>query len=133
MDPQNVLCKAEAGWIPPDIHWYKLNVDAETDISNGITGLGAIKRNSNGDFMAASARKKSFLGDVEIADAEAILQCIKLATDSGFSPLIVESDSANVVLLSHQARRIISEITSFMDKQNFQAKHVCRNCNTVAH
>ncbi|KAK9208188.1 hypothetical protein WN944_000542 [Citrus x changshan-huyou] len=62
----------------------------ETDV-----GLGAIKRNSNGDFMAASARKKSFLGDVEIADAEAVLQCIKLATDSGFSPLIVESDSAN--------------------------------------
>lgn len=95
MDPQNVLCKAEAGWIPPDIHWYKLNVDAETDVSNGITGLGAIKRNSKGDFMAASARKKSFLGDVEIAGAEAVLQCIKLATDSGFSPLIVESDSAN--------------------------------------
>lgn len=79
--------ETDAGWIPPDIHWYKLN--AETDISNGITGLGAIKRNSNGDFMAASARKKSFLGDVEIADAEAVLQCIKLATDSGFSPLIV--------------------------------------------
>lgn len=45
----------DVGWIPPDIHWYKLNVDAETDISNGITGFGAIKRNSYQTVVAQLA------------------------------------------------------------------------------
>lgn len=90
-----------------------MNVDANTDISNGITSLGAIKRNSKGDFMAASARKKSFLGDVEITDAEVVLQCIKLATDSDFSPLIVESDSANVVLVAKIVYRYATSMAHF--------------------
>lgn len=63
--------------------------------------------------MAASARKKSFLGDVEITDAEVVLQCIKLATDSDFSPLIVESDSANVVLVAKIVYRYATSMAHF--------------------
>lgn len=42
--------------------------------------------------MAGSAQKKSFHSDIEFAEAEAVLEGIKLALDSSLSPLIVESD-----------------------------------------
>lgn len=50
--------------------------------------------------MVGSARKKS-LGDIEFAEAEAVLQGIKLATDAGFFHLIVEYDSINTVQESY--------------------------------
>ncbi|KAK9185424.1 hypothetical protein WN943_025780 [Citrus x changshan-huyou] len=62
----------------------------------------------------------SFLGDIEFAEAEAVLQGIKLATDSSFFPLIVESNSINTVQESYQSQKeiewIISESRSLVDK-----------------
>lgn len=47
--------------------------------------------------MAAVTSKKPYFGDVEIAEALAILEGLKLAAEVALSPLLIESDSKNVV------------------------------------
>lgn len=84
-------------WHPPDPPRYKLNTDAALDKEGGVTGLGCIIRNHQGAVMAAVTSKKPYFGDVEIAEALAILEGLKLAAEVALSPHLIESDSKNVV------------------------------------
>lgn len=47
--------------------------------------------------MAAAATKKPCLGDVKTPEALAVLEGVKMAAEAGLSPLIIESNSKNVV------------------------------------
>lgn len=50
--------------------------------------------------MAASTSQSSYFGVIDSAEASAILKGIKLAEDLGFLPLLIESDSVNVISLT---------------------------------
>ena len=42
-------------WKPSPPGWFKVNVDAATNFSKQMGGLGAVVRNSNGEIVAAAA------------------------------------------------------------------------------
>ncbi|KAJ4705714.1 Ribonuclease H-like domain containing protein [Melia azedarach] len=126
-------------WEPPPQNWYKLNVDAATRNQDRLAGIRAIVRSSNGDIMTAAISKKPFWGDVELVKAKAMRFDIKVATESGLYPLIVESDAQNVVNLVKGNLEskgdicwVISEIQSYMMEKN-KVYFVPRICNSAAH
>lgn len=88
-----------ASWYSPDKDWFQLNSDAAIHKTKGVAGLGVVIRNARGEFMAASTSQSSYFGDIEFAEASAILKGIKLVEDLGFLPLLIESDSVNVISL----------------------------------
>ncbi|GAY41190.1 hypothetical protein CUMW_057530 [Citrus unshiu] len=91
--------------------------------------------------MTASNYRRRFFGDIELAEASAILEGIKLAENLGLTPLVVESDSINVIrLMSRKINSnleidwVISEISAFICKKSlFAVKHILRSYNSVAH
>lgn len=86
-------------WSPPDDPWSKMNVDAAANYDGGLVGLGAIIRNSRGEVMAAATWRYHFPDDVEFVEAVAIYEGLKMAKLMGLYPLIIESDSQNVISL----------------------------------
>lgn len=91
--------------------------------------------------MAAATSKKPCLGDVEITKASVILEGIKLAADVALSPLLIESDSKNVVnfILNGTSSRgeldwILYEIRVMIEQNNqYQMTYTFRSYNLVAH
>lgn len=85
--------------------------------------------------------QKPCLGDVEIAEALAILEGLKLAAEVTLSPLVIESDSKNVtnfILKGISSRGeldwFISEIRALIDKDTqYRVVYTPRSCNLVAH
>lgn len=68
-------------------------------------GIGAIVRNKEGNVMAIVVYKRTFFGNMEFSEAEAVLNCSNLALEVGLTPLIVESNCLNIV--NHILKRII--------------------------
>ncbi|KAK9211292.1 hypothetical protein WN943_000666 [Citrus x changshan-huyou] len=135
------LVITEERWFSPDKNWFRLNSDAATNEVDGLAGLGVVVRNSKGEFMDASSFRISFFGDINFAEASAILEGIKLVEELGLIPLVVESDSLNVIRL--MSKRIssnleidwvITEVREFICKKSvFAVKHISRSCNSAAH
>ena len=84
-------------WEVPPAGWYKLNVDAVVDKENGKVGYGAVICNSNGHVMFVGVDQGVFSDDVDIAEAEALRFSILLASETSLSPLMVKSDSLQVI------------------------------------
>ncbi|XP_024038343.1 uncharacterized protein LOC112097373 [Citrus clementina] len=59
-------------WKPPQRGYFKVNVDAATNLEKQIAGLGAVIRDEAGNVIAAAVKVSKFYGDVFIAEAEAI-------------------------------------------------------------
>ncbi|ESR64134.1 hypothetical protein CICLE_v10010478mg, partial [Citrus x clementina] len=121
------LVITEERWFSPDKNWFRLNSDAAINEVDGLAGLGVVIRNSKGEFMDAST--------------SAILEGIKLVEELGLIPLVVESDSLNVIRL--MSKRIssnleidwvITEVREFIYKNSvFAVKHISRSRNSAAH
>lgn len=79
-------------WSPPDVPWYKMNVDAAVNYDKGLVGFGANIRNSKG-VMAAATRRYHFLNNVQFVEALTIYEGLKIANLTVLYPLIIESDS----------------------------------------
>lgn len=44
-------------WKPPPVGWFKVNVDAATKVENQVASLGAVIRDSEGNFLAAAQKQ----------------------------------------------------------------------------
>ncbi|KAJ4708958.1 Ribonuclease H-like superfamily protein [Melia azedarach] len=121
--------------------WYKVNTNVVVNEAESALGLGAVIRNSKGQFMAASICKKTFTSDIEFAKVEAAVEGIKLAIDLGIVPVVIELDFINVVDLingkqvsNKKIGWLILNIQNILSKNNFFIVNlVVRNYNTVAH
>ncbi|KAJ4717081.1 Ribonuclease H-like domain containing protein [Melia azedarach] len=114
-------------WSPP-CSGLKLNVDAAINIQKSKAGLGYIIKNSSWAVMTAMYTKKACLRSVELAEALAILEGLRMAKDSGLYLNIIESDSikkVNHILKKTNCRGelecILAEILDFVDNDS--------NCN----
>ncbi|KAH7576833.1 hypothetical protein JRO89_XS01G0158700 [Xanthoceras sorbifolium] len=81
----------------------------QAKLSNRI-GVGLVVRNFCGSILQAAGLIFRNIVDVEIAEAKAILEEIELASNKGFAPLCVESDTMNVVSLCCANSLIPSEL-----------------------
>ncbi|KAH9708382.1 hypothetical protein KPL70_012867 [Citrus sinensis] len=145
--PQVTVSKAEASssklkaWNPPQIGYFKVNVDAATNSEKQIAGLGAVIRDEAGNVIDAAVKVSKFYGDVFIAEAEAIKWGLQLAGNVCIEYLIVESDAQEVVKLVNNSRGCRSEIfwtISEVQRVLKSFSSVCvqythRSCNAIAH
>ena len=128
-------------WSYPPEGWFKVNVDAAVKMEQQRTGLGIVIRNSEGKVMAAAMRPTKFLSKVDAAEAEAAKFGLEIAENVGCFPLIIESDSKEVVELISIKKStrteifwVISEIQDRMKRlKKVKIQHTPRGCNSLAH
>lgn len=128
-------------WNPPPIGWYKVNVDAAIQMANSKAGLGVVIRDSSGKILAAAVQSTGFRGDVACMEAEAVLFGIQVACQAKCDPIIIESDSLEVVELSLQRKSSMAEIcwaveeiqACLKNQSKASIQFVPRNFNVVAH
>ena len=84
-------------WQPPPQSEYKLNFDATTFSGLDRLGYGAIIRNDKGEVMAAMTTNGSKVSTSDEVELFACQRAIEFAVDAGFSRLIIEGDSSNVI------------------------------------
>ncbi|KAL8535243.1 hypothetical protein ACS0TY_011027 [Phlomoides rotata] len=79
-------------WRPPQVGWYKANVDGSVFSAPGCMYVGVLFRNSRGFFVGAfcTRTRRGYLVEAELA---AILHSILYAHSQGWHFLWVESDS----------------------------------------
>ncbi|KAH9722904.1 putative reverse transcriptase/RNA-dependent DNA polymerase [Citrus sinensis] len=128
-------------WTPPPEGKYKVNVDAAIQMAGLKAGLGAVVRNSNGKIIAAAVKKVCFQGTVASMEAEAVLFGIQVAQQVEYLPMIIESNSTEVVELVWRRKSSLTEVSWTVEeiKQQLQISNasslqfVPRKCNAIAH
>ncbi|KAL5839160.1 hypothetical protein ACOSQ3_011862 [Xanthoceras sorbifolium] len=79
--------------------------------------------------------------DIEVGEARALLEGLKVAMESNLFPLLVESDSSNVVNLCNNLFSSRTEVDVIIKEINLRIApfhacsftHVSRSCNIAAH
>ncbi|KAH9715856.1 putative reverse transcriptase/RNA-dependent DNA polymerase [Citrus sinensis] len=128
-------------WLPPPNGWYKVNVDAAIRPSNQTASLGVVIRDSRAKVVAAAVQNTIYKGDVDCMEAEAINFGIQVAQNTNFLPMIIESDSKEVVDLACNRKgsrtEIFWKIATIQDSLKrlgrVQIQHVSRSFNRIAH
>ncbi|KAH9696701.1 rnase h domain-containing protein [Citrus sinensis] len=128
-------------WNPPPTGWYKVNMDAAIQMENSKAGLGVVIRDTSGKILAAAIQITGFRGDVACMEAEAVLFGIQVACQAKCDPIIIESDSLEVVELSLQRKSSMAEICWAVkeiqawpkNQSKASIQFVPRNYNVVAH
>ncbi|KAL9422787.1 hypothetical protein AB3S75_034963 [Citrus x aurantiifolia] len=93
----NVLAGQQQVWKPPPPGLFKVNVDATTNLSKQRGGIGAVVRDSRGDYVAAVAQRTTLKGNVADIEAEVVLLGIQVARKANCAHFVIESDSKEVV------------------------------------
>ena len=128
-------------WKPPPDGKYKVNVDAAIQLSGLKAGLGVVIRNSNGKIIAAAVKRVCYKGTVACMEAEAILFGILVAQQAECLPMIIESDSTEVVELVLNRKGSMTEISwtveeikqRLMNLNTSSIQFAPRKCNTIAY
>jgi ribonuclease HI len=137
----NEEIQQQVQWEKPPVGWIKCNTDAAFHDAHNTTSAGWILRNNMGNFvMAGTAWYQGKYSIIE-GEAMALLEAMKTMEQNGFSHVIYETDSKNVVDAIHNLRMGISEFSSIICNirnvlalnPNFVVKFVKRQANMVAH
>lgn len=86
-----------SGWEKPPKGYVKLNVDAGFDQDLLQGSVGAIVRDQNGQFIAATNEKIEISYDLNMAEALAVRFGMNLAKTLGCSKVVINSDNLEVV------------------------------------
>ncbi|XP_014754122.1 uncharacterized protein LOC106866084 [Brachypodium distachyon] len=136
--------KAEAkvdSWTKPLGDWMKINVDASF-FEDGLRGsVGAIIRNSRGEFVAAANGPLDLVADVTSAESAAVLLGLELAITACCSRVVLHCDNANVVEILKAGEKHYGPATAifedcfslFKDFTGIVIDHCGRSSNKVAH
>lgn len=132
--------KKQQTWISPPEAWYKVNVYATIKISYQKPGLGTVIRNSRGKIVAAAVKKVTYRGNVTSMEAEVVLFGIQNAIQANCMPMIIESDSTEVVELSLRRKSSLTEIawtieeiqTMLKSLNSSRIQYVSRDYNVIA-
>lgn len=97
--PRNI--ELLVSWKKPPLGWIKINVDGARDRSSGTIGAGGIARDHNGAWIAGFVYNIG-KGGALLAEAWAARTGAQLALDKGYSNVILESDSLDLVNMLNQ-------------------------------
>jgi ribonuclease HI len=128
-------------WKKPPAGSTKLNWDAAIDKQGARMGVGVVARNHNGDVVGAMCMTKPHIVDPTTAEAVGAWQTVEFCRQMGFSEIIIEGDSIEVV---QALRRGDSCWTSYgtvindakrglLNVPQWEVSHVKRGANVVAH
>ncbi|KAF8406806.1 hypothetical protein HHK36_005927 [Tetracentron sinense] len=85
-------------WVPPPLGLIKLNCDGAFFVGETLGGAGVVGRDSTGcvlDFRVQVVRCASAI----MAEAKAIVLGVSLASERGWTNIVVESDSLSLILV----------------------------------
>ena len=128
-------------WCPPQIGWYKVNIDGAVFKDIGHCGIGVVVRNDKGLIMGALCKNFPFpLGALEV-EAKAAEVGVIFAWELGLREIILEGDSQVVIqaisdpsLAPTSVQRLIVGVKSGL--ASFSSSKVVfthRECNNAAH
>ncbi|CAL9016429.1 unnamed protein product [Prunus brigantina] len=86
-------------WRPPQVGYFKLNIDGALDLRDGLRGVGLIVRDSHSVLIRAVAIRAPSLLSVFATELYALKVGLSFALDASLLPLVVESDSLVAVQL----------------------------------
>jgi hypothetical protein len=84
-------------WSHPEPRQVKLNVDASYYADNQAGSVGAILRDYQGQFVAASCKVLTHVESAMMAEAIAMKEGLLLANMMGCNSVIVEGDSTETI------------------------------------
>ncbi|KAF5468997.1 hypothetical protein F2P56_013102, partial [Juglans regia] len=84
-------------WQAPPLNWIKLNWDGATDKAQGLIGVGVVARDSAGHIISTLRTSKHLFPDPLLAEAFGALQAMNFGLELGFTQVIIEGDSLQVV------------------------------------
>jgi hypothetical protein len=128
-------------WKSPVVRLMKVNWDASLNLNAGIVGLGCVIRNDEGLVLGAKCSACKVQADPLLAEAMAALLALDFSIDMGFSKIVSEGDSLQVikgmcdpdaplVRIGHYLETIRQKDAGF----SFCTwVHCCREANDVAH
>lgn len=111
------------GWCKPPEGSIKLNVDAAFNHGRGAGGTGAILRDSNGFFIAASCCDIPFVEDAATADARGLRDGLVLANEVGCNSLVVEADCMDVIDVMLNGGNSLGPAAAIYEECSFLARN----------
>jgi ribonuclease HI len=84
-------------WTKPEPRTMKLNVDAAFNVEEGSGAVGAVIRDFNGRFVAATMSLLPHVASAAMAEAAALREGLALADRLGCNSIIAESDSVETI------------------------------------
>ncbi|KAL5752746.1 hypothetical protein ACOSQ2_023253 [Xanthoceras sorbifolium] len=128
-------------WLPPQLGHFKLNVDASLLAVGEGFGVSAVIRDDFGVLVAVQGLYFSGQVLVEVAEARAVLEGLKLAAGLAVFPLVVESDALSVVnlcaglsLSRGDVDNLIFDVQALLSSLRVVSiGFVPRACNVIAH
>ena len=132
---------SNGGWAAPPPGFFKINVDGTSSLDGqGVSGVGVIIRDANGDVFAALCKAFPMHYSAEWTELFAMEQGVLLAQEMGVQQAIFESDASSVIqaisqdLCGGESGHLIQGIQ--LVKSNFLScsfRHVKRDSNRAAH
>ncbi|CAL5376754.1 unnamed protein product [Camellia sinensis] len=128
-------------WCAPAEGWFKINFDEARFKELQIVGVGVVIQNSMGEVMVAMSEQLPFGVDANCVEAFAAAKAIELAKYLGFSDIILEGDSLNIVKALQEDVELLPEYGHLVSQvvgasrlfRSFQVYHVGRMGNMLAH
>ena len=128
------------GWRPPNEGFVKINTARAINSDSGVAGAGGGARSSTA-LLAAWCKPQVGITDPLVAESLSLREGVLFASLRGYSHVIMETDSLEIVHLwndRHNTRSIVApilleigELTSSFDF--FTIQHVSRTANLPAH
>lgn len=119
---RNGVLRRNPIWEPPEINFWKVNVDAALFQSPPSTGIGAVCRNWEGKVLGAAALHFEVDFPEPLAELRAILEGVILARRLGGVKIIVEFDCSRAVQLASRISESWSEVGTLVEAIWTQAK-----------
>ena len=102
-------------WKPPDLEWYKVNVDSAVFKHRKKAGIGVVIRDETGEVIAALSKiVNAPLGAVEI-EALAMETRVSFARDVGIREAVFEGDSLIICKALQGDRGLPSSIQNVLE------------------
>jgi ribonuclease HI len=85
-------------WSKPDAGFIKINWDTALDVRQNQIGVGIIARDEMGEVKAALCTALPYIQNPSVAEAFGARRAVEFARERGFSSIVIEGDSREVVL-----------------------------------
>lgn len=128
-------------WQKPPVNWLKINVDGARNQFSEVIGAGGLIRDHKGKWQIGFVHDIGF-GHSLLAEAWAMLNGAQIALDRGYTKVIIESDSMELVTLLNVTdpyplgqflNSIIQDIKSRLNKiPQVKVTHCFRESNSCA-
>lgn len=133
--------RKEEMWMKPPADFVKINVDASFSMDELSGTIGAVIRNTSGEFIVAANGRLPLVTDVVSAEVTAVQLGLELAIAQGCQRIIINGDNLEVVEALNRGERVYSSATAIFEEcfallkevGKAQIIHCSRNTNSVAH